>query len=48
MPQVKGLDSPDRYRNIAQALAERGYQEEEIRKIVGANWLRLFQQVWKE
>ena len=33
--------------NLADALVERGYDEEEIRKLLGGNWLSLFDRVWK-
>ena len=42
------LETPDKFSNIARELFDRGYEAEDVTKILGGNWLRLFQQVWKE
>lgn len=31
---------------VAEGLAERGYGDDDIRKVVGGNWLRVFEAVW--
>jgi microsomal dipeptidase-like Zn-dependent dipeptidase len=31
---------------VAQAMLDRGYDEETVRKIVGHNWLCVFRHVW--
>lgn len=31
---------------VAQAMLDHGYDEETVRKIIGANWQRVFRQVW--
>ena len=41
------LESPDDLPNLAAALQRRGYSDDEIRGILGGNWLRLFEEVWK-
>lgn len=42
----KGLETPDKLPNLADALARRGRGSAEIEKILGGNWLRLFRDVW--
>ena len=34
--------------NIALELLNRGYGEEDIRKILGGNWVRLLREVWAD
>ena len=41
-----GLEGEEGIPNIAVGLAERGYGEEEIRKIMGGNFLRVFGETW--
>ena len=41
------LETPDKLPNLAAALDKRGYSSEDIGKILGLNWLRLFGDVWK-
>ncbi len=38
---------PDRIPEIAERLLQRGYGEADVRAILGENWLRLAEQVWK-
>ncbi|MNY26428.1 Membrane dipeptidase [compost metagenome] len=33
--------------NLTEGMLARGYTEERIEKILGRNWLRVFQAVWK-
>lgn len=44
----KGMETPDKFCNIAGELINRGYSEADAKKILGENWLRLFREVWKE
>lgn len=44
----EGLETPDEFSNIARALLERGYRAEDVKKVIGGNWLRLLSQVWQE
>jgi membrane dipeptidase len=43
---VKGFESISDCPKVTDGLLGRGYSTEEVRKIMGANWLRLYQQVW--
>jgi membrane dipeptidase len=42
----EGIETPDRLPNLTARLLERGYKPEDVRKILGANWLRVFRAVW--
>ncbi|MCY3736143.1 MAG: membrane dipeptidase [Gemmatimonadaceae bacterium] len=44
--QPKGMETPAEFPNLAEALAGRGYGAEDIGKLLGGNWLRLFERVW--
>ena len=43
----RGLETPDRLPDLAPALMNRGYRGEDIVKILGGNWMRLFGEVWQ-
>jgi membrane dipeptidase len=44
---VPELNSARRMDLIADALAKAGHSSARIEKILGANWLRLFREVWR-
>ena len=44
--QPKGIDSPVEFPNLADALADRGYSGEDIARLLGGNWMSLFERVW--
>ena len=44
--QPKGIDSPAEFPNLADALADRGYGGEDIARLLGGNWMSLFERVW--
>lgn len=44
---LKGLEDISKVSGITQGLAKRGYSEQDIKKILGGNFLRVFKQVWK-
>lgn len=44
-PWIPALDAPERFWNTTQALARRGYSEDQIEKLLGLNWVRLFDEV---
>ena len=41
-----GMETPDSLSEVPKVLVERGYKTEEIAKVLGGNWLRLFERVW--
>ena len=41
-----GMETPDKMSNVAHELQKRGYADEDVAKVLGGNWLRLFRQVW--
>lgn len=43
----EGIELPEKMPNLAGALVRSGYSEEEIRKILGLNFVRLFDKVWR-
>ena len=44
--QPKGIDSPAEFPNLAEALVNRGYRAEDITRLLGGNWMNLFERVW--
>ena len=45
---VPELNSHRRMEMIADALAARGHPDRVVEKVIGANWLRLCSEVWKD
>lgn len=45
-PFVIGLNRPDRYEVIADALLSRGYRAHTVKNVLGANFARLFADTW--
>lgn len=45
-PYPEGLDHHSGMLNITRGLVQRGWRDDDIRKVMGGNWLRLFRQVW--
>jgi len=45
-PYPIGLDSHAKMLNLTRGLVKKGYSDEDTQKIVGGNWLRLFEEVW--
>jgi membrane dipeptidase len=43
----QGVETPAQLPNLTQALLARGYTPDEVRQILGENFLRVFAQVWK-
>ena len=43
---LEGLDSVIYFKDLTQGLLDRGYSGENVKKILGTNWLRLFRAVW--
>ena len=44
---VDGLGTVDDFPRLTEALGKRGFGENEIRKVLGGNFLRVFESVWK-
>jgi len=44
----EGIRSISEFPNITKALAERGYTEPDVKKVMGENFLRLFGKVWEK
>ena len=42
-----GMETPDKMGSIAVELAKKGYKADDIAKVLGENWLRLFRQVFR-
>ena len=45
--QVKGFNYYDEWENLINSLLKRNFTHEQISKIIGGNFSRLFKQVWK-
>ena len=43
----KGLKTPDKLPALADALSDRGYGWQDVEKVLGGNWMRLFREVWQ-
>lgn len=43
---VKGFENISELPNVTQGLIERGWSPAEIRKMLGENWLRVYEKVW--
>lgn len=46
IPYVPALNHPRRMEALADGLAARGHPDRVVEKVLGANWLRLFDEVW--
>lgn len=44
---VKGFDNVFGWRNVTRGLVSRGFNDDEVRQILGENWLRVFRASWK-
>lgn len=43
-----GIETPHGFPNLTTRLLERGFSEDDTKKILGGNWLRVFRTVWGE
>jgi membrane dipeptidase len=43
---VKGFESIDELPNVTQGLLQRGWSSADVRKVLGENWLRVYEAVW--
>lgn len=46
MPVCKGFENAAKSPEVTAGLFKRGYSEETIKKIIGLNWLNLYERVW--
>jgi membrane dipeptidase len=46
LPYADDLTGPDQFRTLAARLAERGYTQTRIEKLMGQNFLRFAQEIW--
>ncbi|MFC1407260.1 MULTISPECIES: dipeptidase [Streptacidiphilus] len=44
----KGIETPDKAANLTEALVQAGFSTDEVQKIIGGNWMRVFREVWGE
>ncbi len=47
VPYVDGLENPSEFSNIVRWLVKHGYSDQEIKKVIGENILRVLKKVWK-
>lgn len=43
---VEGFESPSEFPRVTEGLLSRGYSSQDVKKIMGGNWLRLYEKVW--
>ncbi len=46
LPYVKGYENISQLPNVITGLASRGWTEAELDKVLGGNWLRVYEEVW--
>lgn len=44
----QGMSTPKELPNLTARLLARGYKADDVRKIIGGNWMRVFREVWGE
>jgi membrane dipeptidase len=44
--RARGFGSVMEFPNVTRGLVARGYRDDEIAKLLGGNWLRVFRAVW--
>ena len=42
-----GLEDPRGFPNLTRALVDRGYTREEVKKVLGGNFMRVYSQIWQ-
>lgn len=45
--KVEGFGSVAETGNVTRGLLARGWKEEDVRKVIGGNWLRFYEEAWK-
>jgi membrane dipeptidase len=46
MKLLEGFDSVDGLGNVRAEMEKRGYTSEEIAKVFGGNWMRVYREAW--
>jgi membrane dipeptidase len=46
LPYAPGIQGSTELPNVTEGLLRRGYRDDDVRAILGGNWLRIFKQVW--
>lgn len=44
---VAGLEGPNRVFELTEAFIRRGYTDDDIRRVLGANWARVLRKIWR-
>ncbi|MGE0719528.1 MAG: dipeptidase [Alphaproteobacteria bacterium] len=44
----QGIETPDKMPKMGERLSARGYSDDDVRKVLGGNWMRVFRAVWGE
>ncbi|MBN2033456.1 MAG: membrane dipeptidase [Deltaproteobacteria bacterium] len=44
---MEGFESPSEFSSVTEGLLAMGYSPEEVKKIMGGNWLRFYETVWQ-
>lgn len=44
---VQGFESARNFPNLTEGLVKRGYKSDEVQKVMGGNWVRLYGQIWQ-
>jgi membrane dipeptidase len=42
----EGIETPDKLGSISAGMLARGFTEQDIKKVLGENWMRVYRQVW--
>ena len=43
----KGIETPQTLHLLTERLMERGFTEQDIRKVLGLNWMRVYERIWR-
>jgi membrane dipeptidase len=43
----EGIETPDKLANLTAGLLRRGFSAQDVRKVLGENWLRVYRSIWK-
>jgi microsomal dipeptidase-like Zn-dependent dipeptidase len=46
LPYAPGIQGSTELPNVTEGLLRRGYRDDDVRAILGGNWLRLLAEIW--